>query len=41
MQPHVCQAFPLDQAVEAMRLLENREVIGKCVVTANGYLLES
>ncbi|MCY4657003.1 MAG: NADPH:quinone oxidoreductase family protein [Gammaproteobacteria bacterium] len=41
IQPHVCQAFPLDQAVEAMRLLENREVIGKCVVTANGYLLES
>ena len=27
-------------AVGAMRMLENREVVGKCVVTMNGYEFE-
>ena len=40
IQPHVSHAFPLEQAVDAMRLLENRQVVGKCVVTANGYEIE-
>ncbi len=35
--PYVCKGFPLKQAVEAMRMLEQREVVGKCVVTMNGY----
>ncbi len=37
INPHVCATFPLERAVDAMRLLENREVVGKCVVTMNGY----
>ncbi len=37
IDPYVCAAFPLEQAVDAMRLLENRLVVGKCVVTMNGY----
>ena len=40
IDPYVCAGFPLDRAIDAMRLLENREVIGKCVVTMNGYELE-
>ena len=39
--PYVCKGFPLEQAVEAMQMLENREVIGKCVVTMNGYTATS
>ena len=41
IDPHVCAGFPLERAVDALRLLENREVVGKCVVTMNGYDLES
>lgn len=37
--PYVCRGFALEDAVSAMRLLENREVIGKTVVTMNGYTL--
>ncbi len=37
IDPYVCAAFPLERAVEAMRMLENREVVGKCVITMNGY----
>ena len=37
IQPHVCRGFPLEKAIDAMRMLENREVVGKCVVTMNGY----
>ena len=37
IDPHVCAGFPLERAVDAMRMLENRDVIGKCVVTMNGY----
>ena len=37
IKPYISHAQPLEQAVEAMRLLENREVVGKAVVTMNGY----
>ena len=37
LDPYVCAGFPLERAVDAMRMLENREVVGKCVVTMNGY----
>ena len=37
IDPYVCKGFPLERAADAMRLLENREVIGKTVVTMNGY----
>ena len=37
IDPYVCRGFPLEKAVDAMRLLENREVVGKTVVTMNGY----
>ncbi|MGB5759216.1 MAG: NADPH:quinone oxidoreductase family protein [Acidimicrobiales bacterium] len=40
ISPHVCAAFPLPEAVEALRMLESRNVIGKCVVTMNGYDFE-
>lgn len=33
IRPYVCATFPLAQAVEAMRMLEERRVIGKVVVT--------
>ena len=39
IDPHVCAGFPLERAVDAMRMLENRDVVGKCVVTMNGYAL--
>ena len=39
IDPYISHALPLDEAVAAMRLLENREVIGKAVVTMNGYQL--
>lgn len=41
IDPHVCAGFPLERAVDAMRMLENRDVVGKCVVTMNGYELEN
>ncbi|MCY4213161.1 MAG: NADPH:quinone oxidoreductase family protein [Gammaproteobacteria bacterium] len=37
IDPYVCRGFPLQQAADAMRLLENRDVVGKTVVTMNGY----
>ena len=37
IDPYVCKTFPLERTVEAMRLLQNREVIGKTVVTMNGH----
>ena len=39
ISPYVSHAYPMEKAVDAMRLLENREVIGKAVVTMNGYEL--
>jgi NADPH2:quinone reductase len=41
IKPYVCKAFPLEQAVQAMQMLESRNVIGKCVVTMNGYMPEA
>ena len=40
IDPYVCAEFPLERAVDAMRMLENRDVIGKCVVTMNGYAVD-
>ena len=37
IDPYVCAGFPLERAVDALRLLERREVVGKCVVTMNGH----
>ena len=31
--PHVCATFPLEQAVDAMRLLQDRKAVGKVVIT--------
>ncbi len=41
IRPYVCKAFPLDEAVAAMQMLESRNVIGKCIVTMNGYTMKS
>ena len=35
IDPYVCARFPLEQAVDAMKMLEHRKVIGKVVVTVN------
>ncbi|MEZ5559403.1 MAG: NADPH:quinone oxidoreductase family protein [Pseudomonadales bacterium] len=40
IDPYVCAGFPLERAVDAMRMLEQRRVIGKVVVTMNGYEVE-
>ncbi|ABS62072.1 Alcohol dehydrogenase zinc-binding domain protein [Parvibaculum lavamentivorans DS-1] len=32
IDPHICARFPLERAVEAMRLLQNREAVGKVVL---------
>ena len=32
LHPHVCARFPLDHAVGAMRMLQNRKAIGKVIV---------
>lgn len=37
IDPYVCASFRLEDAVSAMRMLEERRVIGKVVVTMNGY----
>jgi NADPH2:quinone reductase len=37
IEPYVCAGFPLEKAVDALKMLENRKVIGKVVVTMNGY----
>ena len=37
IDPHVCAAFPLENSIDAMKMLEERKVVGKVVVTANGY----
>ena len=41
IQPYVCRGFPLDDALSALQLLESRNVVGKCVVTMNGYELDT
>jgi NADPH2:quinone reductase len=40
IDPYVCASFPLEQAVEAMKMLENRTVVGKVVVTMNDYQID-
>ncbi len=37
IDPYVCASFPLEHAVDAMKMLEERRVVGKVVVTMNGY----
>lgn len=32
IDPYVCAAFPLDHAVEAMRMLQDRQAVGKVVI---------
>ena len=32
IDPYVCATFPLDHAVEAMRMLQNRQAVGKVVI---------
>jgi NADPH2:quinone reductase len=41
IDPYVCAAFPLPDAVAALQMLENRNVVGKCVVVMNGYQPEN
>ena len=41
ISPYVSHALPLEEAVAAMQMLESRNVIGKCIVTMNGYTHES
>ena len=40
IDPHVSVAVPLERALDALRLLVNRQVVGKVVVTMNGYEME-
>jgi NADPH:quinone reductase len=40
IDPYVCAGFPLEQAVDAMKMLETRKVVGKVVVTMNGYSID-
>ncbi len=37
IDPYICAAFPLSEAVGAMAMLTQRQVVGKVVVTMNGY----
>ena len=32
IRPHICARFPLERAVDALRMLQNREAIGKVVI---------
>ena len=36
LNPHVSRLFPLDQAADALRALEDRGVVGKIAVTMEG-----
>lgn len=35
IDPYVCQTFKLNEAIDAMRMLEQRRVVGKVVITMN------
>jgi NADPH2:quinone reductase len=37
INPYICAGFSLENAVDAMRMLTERKVIGKVVVTMNGF----
>lgn len=41
IDPYVCAGFPLERAVDAMRLLADRKAVGKVVVTLNDYSLDA
>ena len=41
IDPYVCAGFPLEQAVDAMNMLTQRKVVGKVVVTMNGYSIDT
>lgn len=32
IRPHICARFPLDEAIQALRMLQNRQAIGKVIV---------
>ncbi|MAB15091.1 NADPH:quinone oxidoreductase family protein [Parvibaculum sp.] len=36
IDPYICARFPLEKAADAMRMLQNREVVGKVVIEMNG-----
>lgn len=38
LDPHVSVALPLERAVDVLKMLVDREVVGKAVVTMNGYV---
>jgi NADPH2:quinone reductase len=38
IDPYICAAFPLEQAVDAMRMLTQRKVVGKVIVVMNRYV---
>ena len=37
IDPYVCAHFPLPESVDALAMLRDRKVVGKAVVTMNGY----
>ncbi|MBV1904904.1 MAG: NADPH:quinone oxidoreductase family protein [Pseudomonadales bacterium] len=41
IDPYVCAGFPLERAVDAMKMLEERKVVSKVVVTMNGYTIQT
>lgn len=40
IDPYICASFPLEEAVSAMQMLTQRKVVGKVVVTINGYSID-
>jgi NADPH2:quinone reductase len=40
IDPYICASFPLEEAVGAMRMLTDRKVVGKVVITMNGYSID-
>ncbi len=40
IDPHVSFALPLEQTLDALQLLIDRRVVGRAVVTMNGYEME-
>jgi len=40
IDPYICASFPLEEAVGAMQMLTDRKVVGKVVVTMNGYMID-
>ena len=40
IDPYICASFPLEKSLEAMQMLVDRNVVGKVIVTANGYNMD-